>query len=250
VAISGIGGDELLAGYPSFIDLPRWRRRFGAAAAIPGLGHVVRELTRRVAPHFADRYPKVLGLFQYASSWGGVYLLRRGIFLPDELSPILDPALVKEGLRRLQPLRALAATIKPDPRSNNGRVLVLEASHYMRNQLLRDADWAGMAHSIEIRVPLVDVALLKSLAAVVPVLKPGMGKAALARAPSVPLPDEVIARAKSGFWVPIGDWMEAAAHGAPEAMQHRARSRGIASRQWSRFVLAAPEFALSEANAA
>jgi hypothetical protein len=44
--------------------------------------------------------------------------------------------------------------------------------------------------------------------------------------------------------------MEAAAHGAPEAMQHRARSRGISSRQWSRFVLAAPEFALSEANAA
>ena len=37
VAISGLGGDELLRGYPSFSDLPRWRRRFGALAAIPGL---------------------------------------------------------------------------------------------------------------------------------------------------------------------------------------------------------------------
>ena len=36
VALSGLGGDELLAGYPSFIDLPRWRRRFGPLAAVPG----------------------------------------------------------------------------------------------------------------------------------------------------------------------------------------------------------------------
>jgi len=32
----------------------------------------------------------------------------------------------------------------------------------MRNQLLRDADWAGMAHSVEILVPLVDIELLRS----------------------------------------------------------------------------------------
>jgi asparagine synthase (glutamine-hydrolysing) len=34
----------------------------------------------------------------------------------------------------------------------------------MRNQLLRDADWAGMAHGIEIRVPLVDLTLLRAIA--------------------------------------------------------------------------------------
>ncbi|MGC2524015.1 MAG: asparagine synthase (glutamine-hydrolyzing), partial [Stellaceae bacterium] len=40
VALSGLGGDELLAGYPSFVDVPRWRRRFGALAAVPGLGRL------------------------------------------------------------------------------------------------------------------------------------------------------------------------------------------------------------------
>jgi asparagine synthase (glutamine-hydrolysing) len=34
----------------------------------------------------------------------------------------------------------------------------------MRNQLLRDANWAGMAHGVDIRVPLVDATLLRSIA--------------------------------------------------------------------------------------
>ena len=48
VAISGLGGDELLAGYPSFVDLPRWRRRFGPLAAVPGLGELSRFALRRI----------------------------------------------------------------------------------------------------------------------------------------------------------------------------------------------------------
>src|SRR5690242_2887463 len=53
VALSGLGGDELLAGYPSFLDLPRWRRRFGPFAAVPGLGFIARALIGTVAPGFA-----------------------------------------------------------------------------------------------------------------------------------------------------------------------------------------------------
>ena len=113
----------------------------------------------------------------------------------------------------------------------------------MRNQLLRDADWAGMAHSVEIRVPLVDVTLLKSLAPAIGGLLPGAGKAALAKAPAVPLPDEIVTRAKTGFGVPTEAWMDAAA-GAPRLPTGRTReTRGLASRRWSRVVLAGPGFA-------
>jgi asparagine synthase (glutamine-hydrolysing) len=56
----------------------------------------------------------------------------------------------------------------------------------MRNQLLCDADWAGMAHSLEIRVPLVDFTLLRALAPVIRLLKPDAGKTALASAPTPP----------------------------------------------------------------
>src|SRR5437667_4133268 len=96
------------------------------------------------------------------------------------------------------PLRRLAAPLKPDPGSDVGRVCVLESAHYLRNQLLRDADWAGMDHGVEIRVPLVDVTLLETLAPAIPGLAPQTGKAALAKAPTDALPAEIVARAKTG----------------------------------------------------
>ncbi|MGA8076698.1 MAG: asparagine synthase (glutamine-hydrolyzing) [Xanthobacteraceae bacterium] len=236
VALSGIGGDELLAGYPSFVDVPRWRRRYGALAKIPGFGGLARSLVRTLAPEFARRRPKALGIFEYCSTWAGAYLLRRGLFLPDELFSILDPELVDEGLRRLNPTHQLAASIVPDPGSDPGRVCLFESSHYLRNQLLRDADWAGMAHSLEIRVPLVDIELLKRFAPALGTLVPGEGKAALARSPTLPLPEETVARAKTGFGVPTGAWMaKSLAHKAPA----RAVSApaGLISRDWSQIVL-------------
>jgi asparagine synthase (glutamine-hydrolysing) len=106
----------------------------------------------------------------------------------------------------------------------------------MRNQLLRDTDWAGMAHSLEIRVPLVDFRLLAALAPAIPVLTPGAGKIALAKAPTVPLPDEILTRAKTGFGVPTSGWMNSAA-GALEPTSSVPAAKGLVSRRWSHAVL-------------
>jgi asparagine synthase (glutamine-hydrolysing) len=248
VAISGLGGDELLAGYPSFVDVPRWRRRFGPLAAVPGLGRLARQFMRAVPARVAAARPKALGLLEYADSWVGAYLLRRGLFLPNELSQVMECDFAREGLRRLSPLRRLATSLTPDPGSDIARVCALESSNYMRNQLLRDADWAGMAHGIEIRVPLVDVRLLKSLAPVIPKLAPAAGKAALARAPSTPLPEAVVSRAKTGFSVPTGAWMAAASqHRKPPAGARE--PKGLVSRRWSRVVLAGSGNPAREAHA-
>src|SRR5215813_1911401 len=104
VAISGLGGDELLAGYPSFIDVPRWRRRFGPFAAVPGLGRLAREFMRAFPLSITAARPKALGVLEYADSWAGAYLLRRALFLPHELSEFMEPDFAREGLRRLKPL--------------------------------------------------------------------------------------------------------------------------------------------------
>jgi asparagine synthase (glutamine-hydrolysing) len=236
VALSGLGGDELLAGYPSFVDLPRWRRRFGPFAAVPGLGQAVRPLIRVFAPGLARETPKALGLLEYGRSWASTYLLRRGLFLPYELKQVIDPDVAREGLRRLKPLHRLAETLSPDPGSDIGRVCVLESAHYMRNQLLRDADWAGMAHGVEIRVPLVDVRLLERLAPAIPSLTPQTGKEALAKAPSVPLPGDIAARAKTGFAVPTGAWMDPTFDN-PAPRDHAFGTRAPMSRRWSQTVL-------------
>jgi asparagine synthase (glutamine-hydrolysing) len=238
VALSGLGGDELLAGYPSFTDVPRWSHRFGLLAAVPGFGQMVRPLIRALAPGFVRERPKVLGLFEYARSWAGTYLLRRGLFLPYELKEIINPDIAREGLRRLKPLRRLADNLSPDPGSDVGRVCVLESAHYMRNQLLRDTDWAGMAHGVEIRVPLVDVTLLERLAPSIPGLALQKGKKALAQAPALALPAAIVARAKTGFGVPTAAWMNAATGKSAVARWSRPlEDKGLISRRWSRTVL-------------
>jgi asparagine synthase (glutamine-hydrolysing) len=237
VVISGLGGDELLCGYPSFVDVPRWRRRFGVLSRVPGLGPFTRAVVGRVAPGFSRTRPKALGVLEYSGSWAGAYLLRRGLFLPNELPDVMDREIACEGLRRLKPLRRLAASLVPDPKSDMARVCVLESAHYMRNQLLRDADWAGMAHSLEIRVPIVDFTLLGALASTIPAITEGAGKAALAAAPTTPLPNEVVTRAKSGFGVPTGAWLSAFTGEASRSIAAKLEPKSIVSRRWSQAVL-------------
>ena len=103
----------------------------------------------------------------------------------------------------------------------------------MKNQLLRDADWAAMAHSLELRVPLVDAWLQRALAA--RAFEPARtgGKAALVRAVAPELPAAVFARQKSGFSIPI---LDAWAGGAPAPGPRRP---GDASRRLALAVLEA-----------
>jgi asparagine synthase (glutamine-hydrolysing) len=175
-------------------------------------------------------HPKAAGVVQYGGSWAGAYLLRRGVYMPWELGGVLDPEVCEEGLRRLAPLSRIAAAL------NSGRrlgdfdcVAALETSLYMRNQLLRDADWAGMAHSIEIRVPYVDPFFLSALPSGV-VLAAVDAKAAVADIPNPPLPEISRHRAKTGFATPIGRWISEAA-GAEDATFSTA-SRAWALRVW------------------
>jgi asparagine synthase (glutamine-hydrolysing) len=108
----------------------------------------------------------------------------------------------------------------------------------MRNQLLRDSDWAGMAHGVEIRVPLVDVTLLEKIAPAIPSLASQSGKAALAMAPSVPLPPEIVTRTKTGFGVPTGAWLKASIGRKPAAGRSLpVEAMGLMSRNWSQTVL-------------
>lgn len=85
-------------------------------------------------------------------------------------------------------------------------------------------------------MPLVDIELLKGFAPALAALVPGQGKAALARAPLKPLPDEIAERAKTGFGVPTGAWMakSLARTSKPATV---AEPKGVVSRSWSRVVL-------------
>src|SRR5262245_7837098 len=147
-------------------------------------------------------------MLKYGGSFAGAYLLRRGLFMPWELSGLIDKAFVDEGLQKLHPVGYIAAALEPEPHTNCAKVSTLEASLYMRNQLLRDTDWASMAHSLEVRVPLVDAHLLQAIAPALVSLPDGTRKQCLANSPRRQLPAEIINRRKTGFGTPIKDWLQ------------------------------------------
>ena len=106
-------------------------------------------------------HPKAAGLLRYGGDMPGAYLLLRGLFLPSELGEVLDDwDFTQQGLTRLNPIAHLANALKDGPSAPFGVVAAFESCFYLRNQLLRDTDWAGMAHSLEIRTPFIDSRLL------------------------------------------------------------------------------------------
>ena len=128
----------------------QWPGRLMRAASAPSIGMVTS--------------PKYAGLLEYGAELG-----RRLPAAPQPVHAVgarralLPHEMVRAGLKKLETLARLDETAGP-PQTAHGKVSALELSWYMRNQLLRDSDWAGMAHSLEIRVPFVDAELFRRLA--------------------------------------------------------------------------------------
>jgi asparagine synthase (glutamine-hydrolysing) len=128
--------------------------------------------------------------------------------LEDELDQLLDTRIVSEGLQRLSTIRALekmVETLAQADLSDYAQIAMLESGWYMRNQLLRDTDWASMAHGLEVRVPYVD-----------PIVLDRVGPALASKLPpdkqlllscTERLPEVLRTRAKTGFKTPVDQWV-------------------------------------------
>jgi asparagine synthase (glutamine-hydrolysing) len=204
VALSGLGGDEMFAGYPSFAQIPRLTDAIGRLGALRHFGRAFRVVGTPLLRHLTS--PKFAGLLEYGGSYSGAFLLRRGLFMPWELPRLLDGEIVRAGWAELEPLVRLEREIGK-LRLPRQKVTALEISAYMQNRLLRDADWAGMCHSLEIRTPLVDAELLRRLAPALAGTAPP-SKADMFATVAAKLPPALAARPKTGFFVPVRAWLE------------------------------------------
>jgi asparagine synthase (glutamine-hydrolysing) len=206
VVLSGTGGDELFGGYTTFRKIPRFVRSMAVPSRVPLLPRAFRELHRKVIRSNPKFSPKSGSSFEYGGTYAGAYLIKRGLFLPWELPSIIGDDAAEEGLRRLGMVEQFDEALADDPGNGWARVAILESVFLLRDQLLRDIDWAAMAHSLEVRVPLVDIFLLKAIAPSV-LRMGGDRKRLLVTAPSHPLPAEVLERPKSGFTLPVKKWL-------------------------------------------
>ncbi|WP_017314708.1 asparagine synthase (glutamine-hydrolyzing) [Mastigocladopsis repens] len=205
VVLSGLGGDELFAGYHSFEKIPQmvaWGKQMHAIPLLAtGVGVGL--------SHWATS-PKMkrLGDFlQQTPSSAAAYRSFRGIFSHTEACAIArqyirSPQLpTPRGAREDHLSSCLGQTLTLED-----EVSFLELSCYMRNQLLRDSDVMSMSWGLELRVPLVDRALLEAVASIPSHIRLASGKQLLIAA--VPeLPDWVVNRPKRGFSFPFEQWM-------------------------------------------
>ena len=192
-ALSGVGGDELFGGYPSF-------KRMGT---IKWINNMPASLLR------AGRYSgsKKLRRMAYLSLGGakGFYLFLRGLFIPSEIAKQLGCS-EKEVWDILEEQPQLNEIKHLTP---GNQASWMEMNLYMQNQLLRDSDVMSMAHGIEIRVPFLDKEFVALALRIKTTLKysGGLPKQLLIDSFRDSLPEGVWNRPKMGFSFPFAEWL-------------------------------------------
>ena len=202
VALLGVGGDELFAGYEGFRWAPRLQmlRRWAPGPIGWTIGKLIRltlqgsDRGRKLSRWFGGEYPD-----------GNAYLLVRELFSPADIRRLV-PDLPRD---LLLPSEELNGFSDSDPVNWVSRC---ELSYYMRNVLLRDTDAMSMAHSLEVRVPFLDHRLVEFVLSLPGELKldSSMPKPLLIKSLKGALPDELIYRRKQGFTLPFSIWMRGA----------------------------------------
>ena len=205
VVLSGLGGDELFGGYPSFHDIPKWIRfkrgirRFdkSIAALLSSTGLLTK------------KWSKLVSLLAASGDALSLYLIRRQVFSNNQIGNLIPevrcdqasvnlPEEFEEYLRNIMVEREIHDVIG-----------LFEMFSYMGQTLLRDVDVAGMAHSLEIRMPFLDTEFINTALALPSKARTpsGVPKKWFVQAMNGRLPLKNMKRPKQGFVLPFSSWM-------------------------------------------
>ncbi len=221
--LSGVGGDEMFGGYPSFTRIPaglRLGRALGPFTRVAGVaGRAMPAWRAAKWRHFTGAPRRKTG-----------YRALRGLFMPEELTSLAGPALTAVWSDALSGLAAAERCIfdGAGDETETASVARMETRGFLGAQLLRDIDVMSMAHGLEVRTPFVDHQLQQ---AVWPALGayPGLtrGKRLLHETLAQRLPAAVVAAPKRGFTLPFAVWLR-----GPLGPLTREGIDALVARQW------------------
>lgn len=199
VVLSGLGGDELFAGYRSFVTLPRVVRLMQATSLAAPL---YRAAGAWLENHSTSSKTRRMGDFlQQDVSCGTSYRSFRCVYSHAEAAALASGMLPYS----VVPGRGSRAANPTNGGDLRDSVSFLELTTYMRNQLLRDSDVMSMRWGLELRVPFVDSTLMEKIGRIPPSLRLRPGKKMLVDA--VPeLPAWLLDQPKRGFTFPFEVW--------------------------------------------
>lgn len=202
--LSGLGGDELFAGYPSFTRVPKMVRLAAAASWTQPLPRLGGQGLARFGT--SSRLRRLGEFLQGEPTTTNAYRAYRGVFSHGDALRLAAHLTGTDEAALQHDVDYQGGTDTLDPRD---AVSLLELTNYLRNQLLRDSDVMSMAHGLELRVPFVDAQLFDVLARIAPDIRYGARKKLLIDA--VPeIPAFVRHHPKRGFTLPFGKWFQGA----------------------------------------
>ena len=195
--LSGVGGDEIFGGYPTFKKLPQSFHLFKK------IGSISSPLMKKFPFSKKD---KLIALAENGKlSFLEAYLIYRGVFPKSAIEKILNSDLAKEACVSMD-LDGFSQRVEKI-RDDFSKISFLESVFYMSGQLLRDVDVFSMVHSLEIRVPFVNHQLIEALGRIPSRYRTGSSPKKLLIDAVGDLPKEVYRRPKQGFDLPFDSWL-------------------------------------------
>ncbi|HWB20451.1 MAG TPA: asparagine synthase (glutamine-hydrolyzing) [Phycisphaerales bacterium] len=218
VALAGTGGDELFAGYKSFVDIPKARGLGRFLAPLPR--SLRRALARPImafkAPNRAaippqTRWGKLHDLFESAADLVNLYQVSYSLFtsrFQSQLARDLPTSSINHGLPSAYHA-ALEKLVAHSPLLH--AISTLELSNFITQRLLRDTDSSSMAVALEARVPLLDHEVIARAASLPPQQRfYPLGRKQILRETCLrDLDPAIFDRPKSGFVLPLEVWCRA-----------------------------------------